>query len=71
MKSTIIKVQRIETEIDIAAFSFNLKSLQYMKVKLTNGKWIGLGGVNSDTKVTYINGELKFDNGLQMVNYVR
>ena len=71
MKSTIIKVQRIQTEIDIAAFSFNLKSLQYMKVKLTNGKWIGLGGVNSDTKVTYDNGELKFDNGLQMVNYVR
>ena len=71
MKATVKKVQSIETEINIAAFSFELKCLQYMKVKLTNGKWIGLGGVNSDTKVTYINGELKFDNGLQMVNYVR
>ena len=52
MKATVKKVQRIETEIDIAAFSFELKSLQYMKVKLTNGEWVGLGGANSDTKVT-------------------
>ena len=71
MKATVKKVQSIETEIDIAAFSFELKNGQYMKVKLTNGKWVGLGGANSDTKVTYDHGELKFDNELKMVNNVR
>lgn len=71
MKTTVIKVQSIETEINIAAFSFDLKMLQYMKVKLTNGEWVGLGGSNSDTKVTYDHGELKFDNELKMVKNVR
>ena len=71
MKATVKKVQSIETEIDIAAFSFQLKSLQYMEVKLTNGKWVRLGGANSDTKVTYDHGEFKFDNELKMVNNVR
>ena len=71
MKITVKKVQSIETEIDIAAFSFQLKSWQYMKVKLTNGIWVGLGGANSDTKVTYDHGELKFDHELKMVNNVR
>ena len=71
MKATVKKVQSIETEIDIAAFSFQLKSLEYMKVRLTNGKWVGLGGANFDTKVTYDNGELKFDHELKMVNNVR
>jgi len=71
MKITVKKVQSIETEIDIAAFSFQLKSWQYMKVKLTNGKWVGLGGANSDTKVIYDHGELKYDNELKMVNNVR
>ena len=33
MKATVKKVQSIETEIDIAAFSFQLKSLEYMKVR--------------------------------------
>ena len=71
MKATVKKVQSIETEIDIAAFSFQLKSLQYMKVRLTNGKWVRLGGANFDTKVTYDHGELKFDHELKMVNNVR
>ena len=71
MKITVTKVQSIKTEIDIAAFSFDLKSLQYMKVRLTNGKWVGLGGANFDTKVTYDHGELKFDHELKMVNNVR
>ena len=71
MKATVKKVQSIETEIDIAAFSFDLKNGQYMKVRLTNGKWVGLGGANFDTKVTYDHGELKYDNELKMVNNVR
>ena len=71
MKATVKKVQSIETEINIAAFSFELKCLQYMKVKLTNGEWVGLGGANSDTKVTCDHGELKFDNELKMVKNVR
>ena len=71
MKATVKKVQRIQTEIDIAAFSFQLKSLQYMKVRLTNGKWVGLGGANSDTNMACDHGELKFDNELKMVNNVR
>ena len=71
MKATVKKVQSIETELDIAAFSFQLKSLQYMEVKLTNGKWVRLGGANCDTKVTYDQGELKFDNELKMVKNVR
>ena len=71
MKTTVKKVQSIETEINIAAFSFQLKSLQYMKVRLTNGKWVGLGGANSDTNMACDDGELKFDNELKMVNNVR
>ena len=71
MKITVKKVQSIETEIDIAAFSFQLKSWQYMKVKLTNGIWVGLGGANSDTKVTYDHGKFIFDHELKMVNNVR
>ena len=71
MKATVKKVQSIETEIDIAAFSFELKNGQYMKVRLTNGKWVGLGGANSDTKVTCDHGELIFDHELKMVNNVR
>ena len=71
MKATVKKVQSIETEIDIAVFSFDLKNGQYMKVRLTNGKWVRLGGANFDTKVTYDHGELKFDHELKMVNNVR
>jgi len=71
MKATVKKVQSIETEIDIAAFSFDLKNGQYMKVRLTNGKWVGLGGANFDTKVTYDNGKFIFDHELKMVNNVR
>jgi len=42
-----------------------------MKVRLTNGKWVGLGGANFDTKVTCNHGELIFDHELKMVNNVR
>jgi hypothetical protein len=71
MKSTVIKTQRIETEINISSFSFQLKSHQFMKVRLTNGEWVALGGVSSDTEVTYDYGELKFDRKLNMTKNVR
>jgi|TARA_R110000796_G_scaffold11437_1_gene37960 hypothetical protein len=71
MKTTVIKVQNIETEIDIVRFAFKLSNYEDFPVKLKNGKWIKLKGKDISTYLIFDNGTIRFNKPVKISEDVK